>query len=140
MGQIVAFAPPDQVDAAVERLKPTPGAQDGEQSRLYALVQDRAAQMQARMDSPAAYALKEPSVASAYAAAAKDPALLPDAIGKSLAVTQQAVIDQFRRQIEAEPEWHDGVTSMSGWTREFFGAPGSLSWSPETSGRRPTAR
>ena len=38
-------------------------------------------------------------------------------------MTQDAVIDQFRRQIEAEPEWREGVKSMSGWTREFFGAP-----------------
>lgn len=38
-------------------------------------------------------------------------------------MTQQTVIDRFRRQIEAEPQWHAGVTSMSGWTEEFFGAP-----------------
>jgi hypothetical protein len=38
-------------------------------------------------------------------------------------MTQEAVIGRFRREIEAEPEWHAGVTSMSGWTEEFFGAP-----------------
>jgi len=87
--QIMAFAPPDQVDAAVARLKP--GARDDEQSRLYALVQDRAAQMMRRRDdSPAAYVMTEPSVAEAYTAAQTTPALLPGAIGKSLAV-QEAI-------------------------------------------------
>jgi hypothetical protein len=38
-------------------------------------------------------------------------------------MTQPAVIEQFRRQIAAEPEWHHGVMSMSGWTEEFLGAP-----------------
>lgn len=36
-------------------------------------------------------------------------------------MAQDVVINRLRRQIEAEPEWHDGVSSMSGWTREFFG-------------------
>ena len=33
------------------------------------------------------------------------------------------VIDGLRREIEADVEWHEGVTSMSGWTRELLGAP-----------------
>ena len=121
------------MQAAIEKLKPVAGsATYAADAQLYDQVKARAAQMMRRRDdSPAAYAMTEPSVAEAYDAAAKDPALLPAAIGKSLAVTQQAVIDQFRRQIEAEPEWHQGVMSMSGWTQEFFGAPGSF--------RRPTA-
>ena len=32
------------------------------------------------------------------------------------------VVEGFRRQIEADTEWHDGVCSMSGWTRELLGA------------------
>jgi hypothetical protein len=31
--------------------------------------------------------------------------------------------EDFHRAIEAEPEWHEGVFSMSGWTREKFGEP-----------------
>ena len=33
------------------------------------------------------------------------------------------VIDNLRREIEADVEWHEGVTSMSGWTRELLDAP-----------------
>ncbi|KKL76037.1 hypothetical protein LCGC14_2048930, partial [marine sediment metagenome] len=33
------------------------------------------------------------------------------------------VIDSFRREIEDDIEWHEGVTSMSGWTRELLGGP-----------------
>ena len=29
-------------------------------------------------------------------------------------------LDTFRQQIEDEKEWHAGVISMSGWTKEFF--------------------
>ena len=32
------------------------------------------------------------------------------------------VIGQLRAGIEAEPEWHEGAYSMSGWTRDFLGA------------------
>ena len=33
------------------------------------------------------------------------------------------VIDGFRREIEADVEWHEGVYSMSGFTRDLFGEP-----------------
>ena len=32
------------------------------------------------------------------------------------------VVEDFRRQIEADTDWHSGVVSMSGWTRELFGS------------------
>lgn len=37
-------------------------------------------------------------------------------------MARQNVHDDFYAQIEAEPEWHEGVYSMSGWTMEKFGA------------------
>ncbi len=36
---------------------------------------------------------------------------------------REDVIDGFRREIENDVEWHKGVTSISGWTRELLGAP-----------------
>ncbi len=33
----------------------------------------------------------------------------------------QSRIDEIRREIEEDTEWHKGVRSMSGWTREFLG-------------------
>jgi hypothetical protein len=33
------------------------------------------------------------------------------------------VHEDFHRAIEADVEWHEGVFSMSGWTRERFGEP-----------------
>lgn len=38
-------------------------------------------------------------------------------------MTRQNVMDDFYAQIESEPEWHEGVTSCSGWTMERFGSP-----------------
>lgn len=32
-------------------------------------------------------------------------------------------IDKLRRAIEADTDWHGRVSSMSGWTRDFLGAP-----------------
>jgi len=37
---------------------------------------------------------------------------------------QPAVIEGYRDGIRAETEWHEGVKSMSGWTKEFLGSPG----------------
>lgn len=34
-----------------------------------------------------------------------------------------AVIEHYRAMILKDRDWHDGVTSMSGWTMETFGAP-----------------
>ena len=36
---------------------------------------------------------------------------------------QQPKIDWYREGVKKDEAWHDGVCSMSGWTREFFGAP-----------------
>lgn len=33
------------------------------------------------------------------------------------------VIDGYRREIEADTEWHEGVLSMSGWTAQILGSP-----------------
>lgn len=38
-------------------------------------------------------------------------------------MTRENVVDDLCNGILAEPEWHEGVTSMSGWTRELFGEP-----------------
>ena len=43
--------------------------------------------------------------------------------GISKLMNRQDVIDNFRREIEADIEWHAGATSMSGWTRELLGEP-----------------
>ena len=40
--------------------------------------------------------------------------------GKLMA--QKKVIYRYRREIEADSKWHEGVYSMSGWTKEFFGS------------------
>lgn len=39
------------------------------------------------------------------------------------AFQQEDTIRHYRGQIEADTMYHDGVRSMSGWTREVFGAP-----------------
>lgn len=36
---------------------------------------------------------------------------------------REDVINNFRREIESDVEWHEGVYSMSGWTRDFLGEP-----------------
>jgi len=36
-------------------------------------------------------------------------------------MTRRAVVDQYAKEIEADTDWHDGVTSMSGATREILG-------------------
>lgn len=38
-----------------------------------------------------------------------------------LLMTRQDVIDGLRSSIERDVEWHNGVYSMSGWTRELLG-------------------
>lgn len=37
-------------------------------------------------------------------------------------MTRENIVADLRRGIEGEPEWHEGVVSMSGWTREFLGS------------------
>lgn len=34
---------------------------------------------------------------------------------------REDVVDGFRREIEVDTKWHEGVYSMSGWTRELLG-------------------
>lgn len=36
------------------------------------------------------------------------------------------VIDGYRREIEEDTEWHEKVVSMSGWTADLLGGPGSV--------------
>ena len=36
---------------------------------------------------------------------------------------REDIVEGFRRDIEADTEWHHGVKSMSGWTAEFLGSP-----------------
>lgn len=36
---------------------------------------------------------------------------------------QEAVVENLRREIESDADWHEGVLSMSGWTAEFLGRP-----------------
>lgn len=36
---------------------------------------------------------------------------------------REDIVEEFRRQIEAESEWHEGCCSMSGWTRDRLGEP-----------------
>lgn len=38
-----------------------------------------------------------------------------------MAMTRLDVIEPYRREIAADVDWHEGVKSMSGWTREQFG-------------------
>ena len=33
------------------------------------------------------------------------------------------IIQDFRDQLKAETEWHEGALSMSGWTADFLGSP-----------------
>lgn len=35
-------------------------------------------------------------------------------------MSRRDVVDGFRGDIEADTGWHEGVTSMSGWTRDFL--------------------
>ncbi len=37
--------------------------------------------------------------------------------------TRARILTRYREAVERDCEWHDGVFSMSGWTREFFGEP-----------------
>ena len=37
--------------------------------------------------------------------------------------THQPSLDFYRQGVEKDIDWHVGVVSMSGWTRELFGAP-----------------
>lgn len=41
-------------------------------------------------------------------------------------MTREEVITQYREQIIADADWHDGCFSMSGWTKGFFGDYGSV--------------
>lgn len=43
--------------------------------------------------------------------------------GISKSNNSQETMEHYRGQIERDTEMHDGVFSMSGWTREFFGPP-----------------
>lgn len=45
------------------------------------------------------------------------------ASGLSKLMKNPEIIDNLRREIEADVEWHEGVTSMSGWTRELLCSP-----------------
>lgn len=36
-------------------------------------------------------------------------------------MTQAPVIERYRQQIEADPEWHEGASSASGWTKQLLG-------------------
>ena len=38
-------------------------------------------------------------------------------------MSEQKTMDAFHRSIEAEPEWRDGVSSMSGWSARYLGEP-----------------
>jgi hypothetical protein len=38
-------------------------------------------------------------------------------------MTRDDIIEPYRKDIEADTEWHEGCYSMSGWTRKFFGCP-----------------
>ena len=40
-----------------------------------------------------------------------------------LIMTRLDVIEPYRREIAADTEWHEGCYSMSGFTRDLFGAP-----------------
>lgn len=43
--------------------------------------------------------------------------------GLPVLMSEQRIHDEFRAHIESQPEWWEGVHSMSGWTREKFGEP-----------------
>ena len=45
------------------------------------------------------------------------------ASGLSKLMKNPEIIDNLRREIESDVDWHEGVTSMSGWTREFLCSP-----------------
>jgi len=36
---------------------------------------------------------------------------------------QRGKVVHYRQKLQADREWHAGAVSMSGWTREFLGAP-----------------
>jgi len=101
VGQSITFAPPAEVAAQIDRLKPAPGSpRYADESRLYEQIAGHAQRMmQKRIDNPAAYALQEPSVARAFKAAEQDPTVLPAAIGRSLAVQEAMGIPAEARRI-----------------------------------------
>lgn len=36
-------------------------------------------------------------------------------------MADEKIVESLRIGIEVEPEWHEGVYSMSGWTKELLG-------------------
>lgn len=43
--------------------------------------------------------------------------------GVSKPFQDQRILDQYRREVMADTDFHKGVFSMSGWTKEVFGCP-----------------
>ena len=81
------FAPEAELSRRLEELAPladAPDAETRERIRQEAWTQGQA-MLSARRADPAAYVMQQPAVAEAFAAAARDPALLPDAVTARLA-------------------------------------------------------
>ena len=36
-------------------------------------------------------------------------------------MTQESVVERYQREITQDTEWHNGVISLSGWTKDFLG-------------------
>lgn len=85
--EAVRYAPEAAVQEAIAGLTPGNDAADaGQRGKLQEEVRAQAeAMLRERRDDPAAYVMDQPAVAEAFAAAARDPALLGDAVAARLA-------------------------------------------------------
>jgi len=111
------FAPEAKLGESIEALAPAEGAADVEahgQIQQEVWTQSQAMLRERRRD-PAAYLMGQPAVAEAFAAAAKNPALLPDAVAARLAAQGAlglAVEEQNALTTEERAKIVDGLQRM----------------------------
>ncbi len=95
------FEAPNVIDAGLAAIRPANGGSvAGERQRLFeGLERQRNRIVAERLEDPAGYAQKAPEIRAAYEAAAHDPAALPGAVGRSLALQAYMGIEEGERRV-----------------------------------------
>jgi hypothetical protein len=114
------FATPQEIEAGLASVAPKPGStRFAEEQRIHDAMTNRAAQiLKARREDPAGYAMLDPTVSKAFEGAGKDPARLPFAVQKSLALQEQMGIPESARRVMPKSAAEAQVQQLSAMNPE----------------------
>lgn len=115
LGQQLKFATPEEMKAGLDAIAPKAGStRFADEQRIHAGLTNHAGQiLKARDQDPAGYAMQAPEVAEAFKAAGNNPALLPGAINKSLALQSQMGIPDHERRVLTKAQAENQVGQLS---------------------------